>query len=138
MKRFVIVSVLLGISLILLVFLAGRNARLPRLSELTFSAQAYEDLKQGRVEDDSLMPERIRFDGCDLFYDADHARWFWSLNEDGDADVSVEVRGAKAAFRAFELTAASVRAAQEIPFLLYTDSVYREFTLKCTPFGRHV
>ena len=132
MKRFVIVSVLLGISLILLVFLAGRNARLPRLSELTLSAQAYEDLKQGRVEDDSLMPETIRFDGCELFYDADNARWFWSLNEDGDADVSVEVRGAKAAFRAFELTAASVRAAQEIPFLLYTDSAYREFTLTVT------
>ncbi len=132
MKRSLIVSVFLCISFILLVFLAGREARLPQLSVLTLSATEYETLKQGRIEDNSLMPENIRFDGCDLFYDADNARWFWSLSEDGNADVSVEVHGAKAAFREFELTAASVRAAQEIPFLLYTDSAYREFTLAVT------
>ena len=132
MKRNLFAASVFACSLALLVFLAGRNARLPRLPELTLSAQEYETLKQGRIEDDSLMPETIRFDGCDLFYDADNARWFWSLSDDGDADVSVELRGAKAAFREFELTAASVRAAQEIPFLLYTDSAYREFTLTVT------
>ncbi len=132
MKRKLFTAALFSCTLALLVFLAGREARLPRLSVLTLSATEYETLKQGRIEDNSLMPENIRFDGCDLFYDADNARWFWSLSEDGNADVSVEVYGAKAAFRAFELTAASVRAAQEIPFLLYTDSAYREFTLAVT------
>ncbi len=132
MKRFPIVSVLLGVSLVLLVFLGGANSRLPKLSELTLSAEEYEALKQGRVEDNSLMPERIRFDSCDLFYDADNARWFWSLNEDGDTDISVEVSGAKAAFPEFELTAASIRSAEEIPFLLYTDSAYRECSLTVT------
>ncbi len=132
MKRFPIISVLLGISLVLLVFLGGANSRLPKLSELTLSAEEYEALKQGRVEDNSLMPERIRFDNCDLFYDADNARWFWSLNEDGDTDVSVEVSGAKAAFPEFELSAASIRSAEEIPFLLYTDSAYRECSLAVT------
>ncbi len=132
MKRFLIVSVLLGISLILLVFFAGRNVRLPRLSDLTLSAEEYEALKQGRIEDDSLMPQFIRFDGCELFYDADNARWFWSMSEDGDADVSVEVKDARVAFLQFELTPASIRAAQEIPFLLYTDSACREFTLAVT------
>ncbi len=132
MKRFLIVSVLLGLSLVLLVFLGGANSRLPKLSELTLPAEEYEALKQGRVEDNSLMPERIRFNSCDLFYDADNSRWFWSLNEDEDTDVSVEVSGAKAAFMEFELTAASIRSAEEIPFLLYTDSAYRECSLAVT------
>ena len=132
MKRFLIVSALLGISLVLLIFLGGANSRLPKLSELTLSAEEYEALKQGRVEDNSLMPERIRFDECDLFYDADNSRWFWSLNEDEDTDVSVEVSGTRTAFREFELTAASIRSAEEIPFLLYTDSAYRECSLAVT------
>ena len=110
MKRIAAVSVLLGLSLVLLVFLGGANSRLPKLSELEVSAEEYEALKQGRVEDNSLMPERIRFDSCDLFYDEDNSRWFWSLNEDADTDVSVEVSGTRAAFREFELTAEIGRA----------------------------
>ena len=51
MKRFLIVSALLGISLVLLIFLGGANARLPKLPELTLPAEEYEALKQGRVED---------------------------------------------------------------------------------------
>ena len=132
MKRIAAGSVLLGVSLVLLIFLGGANSRLPKLSELEVSADEYEALKQGRVEDNSLMPERIRFDECDLFYDADNSRWFRSLNEDEDTDVSVDVSGAKAAFMEFELTPESIRSAEEIRFLLYTDSAYRECSLTVT------
>lgn len=125
------VSAVIGIYLICLQ--SGRTL----YSEHVVTRGEFENIMAGRSESPGLLEELI-FEGETLYCDLRSGTYYYSLVQgDGGAyDPHIRIQSGdsdvRIAFLEREITEEVIADNVGIPFLLYTDSAYARFELKCT------
>ncbi len=119
------------LSFILLIFTVS-HSRSPRLYSSFDTSQAeIEQIKSSRKQTDRQILNYISFNDYPLFYDEKTSDWFYSVNKT-KPELQPTVAYSSNEDRVRIAFSARISPGKDIPFIAYTDTVYREYKLIVT------
>ena len=130
MKRILSAGILF-ISVCLMIFSVTRSRDSHHFSEFIAAESEIQKIRNNRTETDRDLLDRLTFSQYPLFYDEPNSRWFYSVDPDDPAadptvGYSAAERNVKIAF------SGEIIAGTDVPFIAYTGSEYRVYTLAVT------
>ena len=130
MKRCLPVGLIL-LSIILIFVSVSRTTSGKRFTAYEVSHSELSEIKSGLAPSQKEFLKEIKFNDAPLFYDRNTGRWFFSVSPvDPDTDPTVS-------FTSPEMNAqiaftGDIIPGETIPFIVFTDSEYREYALAVT------
>ncbi len=130
MKRYLSCSLLL-LSLSLLSFFVVHYQKSIRFSQLTGTEANFQQIQNSRSKTTRNLLESLVFNQYPLFFDEPNSRWFYSVDPD-DPVTDPTVRFSASEKKVRIAFSGEIRPGNTIPFVAYTASEYREYTLAVT------